>query len=91
MHQAIPLSARSVRDKRGPDADAGQIAELIGILQGDGYRVYGGKRPPQASTTFEAFAKGLGVPPVEFRANASLSAGSGGQRCGDDVVDVRIR
>jgi transcriptional regulator with XRE-family HTH domain len=40
----------------------GQIAELTGIGQGRLSEWAGGKRVPKASSTFEAFAEGLGLP-----------------------------
>jgi transcriptional regulator with XRE-family HTH domain len=46
----------------------GQIAELTGILQGRLSEYARRKRTPKASTTFEAFADGLGMPLAARRA-----------------------
>ena len=46
----------------------GQIADLTGIGQGRLSEYVRRKREPQASSTFEAFADGLGLPPAARRA-----------------------
>ena len=46
----------------------GQIAELTGISQGRLSEWATGKRKPRATSTFEAFADGLGIPPAARQA-----------------------
>jgi hypothetical protein len=53
----------------------GQIAELTGILQGRLSEYARRKRTPKASTTFEVFADGLGMPPAARRALGLPGAG----------------
>ncbi len=55
----------------------GQIAELTGILQGRLSEYARRKRTPKASTTFEAFADGLGMPPAARRALGLAAEPSG--------------
>jgi Helix-turn-helix domain len=52
----------------------GQIADLTGILQGRLSEYARHKRVPKASSTFEAFADGLGLPPAARQA-PDLDAG----------------
>jgi len=58
----------------------GQIAELTGILQGRLSEYARRKRTPKASTTFEAFADGLGMPPAARRALGLAAEPSGNAR-----------
>jgi transcriptional regulator with XRE-family HTH domain len=46
----------------------GQIAELTGISQGRLSEWATGKRKPSATSTFESFADGLGLPPAARQA-----------------------
>ena len=46
----------------------GQVAELTGISQGRLSEWATGKRKPRATSTFESFADGLGMPPAARRA-----------------------
>jgi transcriptional regulator with XRE-family HTH domain len=46
----------------------GKIAELTGISQGRLSEWAGGRRAPRATSTFEAFADGLGLPPAARQA-----------------------
>lgn len=46
----------------------GRIAELTGIGQGRLSEWAGGRRAPRATSTFEAFADGLGLPPAARQA-----------------------
>jgi transcriptional regulator with XRE-family HTH domain len=46
----------------------GKIAELTGISQGRLSEWAGGRRAPKATSTFEAFADGLGLPPAARQA-----------------------
>jgi transcriptional regulator with XRE-family HTH domain len=55
----------------------GQISELTGILQGRLSEYARRKRMPKASTTFEAFADGLGMPPAARRALGLAAEPSG--------------
>jgi transcriptional regulator with XRE-family HTH domain len=58
----------------------GQIAELTGISQGRLSEWVRGKREPRATSTFEKFADGLGMPPAARQAlglAAAAPAGSG--------------
>jgi transcriptional regulator with XRE-family HTH domain len=54
----------------------GRIAELTGISQGRLSEWAGRKRKPRASSVFEAFADGLGVPPAAREALGLASDGS---------------
>jgi transcriptional regulator with XRE-family HTH domain len=56
----------------------GQIADLTGILQGRLSEYARRKRTPMASTTFEAFASGLGMPPAARQALGLAGTPSGG-------------
>jgi transcriptional regulator with XRE-family HTH domain len=59
----------------------GQIAGLTGLTQGRLSEWAGGKRKPQAATTFLAFADGLGMPTAAHQlANTSSSPDL---HCGD--------
>jgi transcriptional regulator with XRE-family HTH domain len=55
----------------------GQIADLTGILQGRLSEYVRRKRVPMASTTFEAFANGLGMPPAARQALGLAATASG--------------
>ena len=55
----------------------GRIAELTGITQGRLSEWASRKRVPRASSTFEAFADGLGVPPAARQALGLASDDSG--------------
>jgi transcriptional regulator with XRE-family HTH domain len=54
----------------------GRIAELTGIGQGRLSEWAGGRRTPRATSTFEAFADGLGLPPAARQA-LGLAPGPG--------------
>ena len=56
----------------------GQIADLTGIPQGRLSEYARRKRTPRASTTFEAFADGLGMPPAARQALGLVATQSGG-------------
>jgi transcriptional regulator with XRE-family HTH domain len=56
----------------------GQIADLIGIRQGRLSEYVRRKRVPMASTTFEAFANGLGMPSAARQALGLAATQSGG-------------
>jgi hypothetical protein len=73
----------------------GQLAALTGIPQGRLSEYKTRRRMPTASSTFEAFADGLGMPPVARRALglAPGTAGSGpldsaGGRPADDAASL---
>jgi hypothetical protein len=56
----------------------GRIADLTGIRQGRQSEWVRRKRAPMASTTFEAFATGLGMPPAARQALGLAATPSGG-------------
>src|SRR6202000_2194089 len=56
----------------------GRISELTGISQGRLSEWARGKRKPRASSVFEAFADGLGLPPAAREALGLPSDGSAG-------------
>ena len=56
----------------------GRISELTGISQGRLSEWTGRKRKPRASSVFEAFADGLGLPPAAREALGLASGGSAG-------------
>jgi transcriptional regulator with XRE-family HTH domain len=56
----------------------GRISELTGISQGRLSEWAGRKRKPRASSVFEAFADGLGLPPAAREALGLASDGSAG-------------
>jgi len=58
----------------------GKIAGLTGILQGRLSEYVHRKRTPKASTTFEDFANGLGMPPAARRALGLAAEPSGNAR-----------
>jgi transcriptional regulator with XRE-family HTH domain len=74
----------------------GRISELTGISQGRLSEYKTGKRTPRASTTFEAFADGVGMPPTAREAlglvpgHPAVTA-AGRRVVGEGRTDVGLR
>lgn len=62
----------------GHGLSQGQIADLTGIPQGRLSEYARHRRAPKASTTFEAFANGVGMPPTARQALGLAATPSGG-------------
>ena len=74
----------------------GRISELTGISQGRLSEYKTGKRTPRASTTFEAFADGVGMPPAAREAlglvpGESAVTAAGRRVAGEGRTDVGLR
>jgi len=74
----------------------GRISELTGIAQGRLSEYKTGKRTPRASTTFEDFAEGVGMPPTAREAlglvRGQMAATAAGRRvAGEGGADVGLR